>query len=57
MVMHDHATQGMVTSHLFNLWLSNFVECVQAQGGRIFEENRFLLILDGHNSHVTVDVV
>jgi hypothetical protein len=45
-----------MTSYLFRAWISHFIGCVQRLGG-ISIENRHLLILDGHCSHVTLDVV
>jgi hypothetical protein len=45
-----------MTSYLFSAWISHFIECVQRMGG-ISTENMHLLILNGHYSHVTLDVV
>jgi hypothetical protein len=45
-----------MTGYFFSAWISHFIECVQSKGG-IFAENRHLLILDGHSSHVTLDVL
>jgi hypothetical protein len=45
-----------MTSYLFSAWISHFLESVNRPGG-IFPERRHLLILDGHNSHVTLEVV
>jgi hypothetical protein len=44
-----------MTSYLFSTWLSHFIESVSKVGG-ISPEQRHLLIQDGHNSHVTLDV-
>jgi hypothetical protein len=41
---------------LFSSWIAHFVEALESRG-RISPTNRHLLILDGHNSHVTLDVV
>jgi len=36
-------------------FLKNFV--VQTSGGNVFKTNNHLLLLDGNNSHVTLEVV
>ena len=46
-----------MTTYLFSAWLSHFIESVQRQYGGISQERRHLLILDGHNLHVTLDVI
>ena len=48
--------RAWMTSYLFSSWLSHFMASVRGRGG-ISHENRHLLILQGHNSHVTLDVV
>jgi hypothetical protein len=48
--------RAWMTSYLFSAWISHFIECVQRTGG-ISAQQRHLLILDGHSSHVTFDVV
>jgi hypothetical protein len=48
--------RAWMTSYLFSTWISHFIECVQSIGG-ISTKNRHLLILDGHSSHVTLDIV
>jgi hypothetical protein len=48
--------RAWMTSYLFSAWISHFIKCVQGMGG-ISSENRHLLILDGHCSHVTLVVV
>ena len=40
---------------LFNEWINHFLHHVGKMYG-ISNENRHLLIMDGHNSHVTLDV-
>ena len=45
-----------MTSYLFSIWISHFIEYVQSMEG-ISMENMHLLILDGRSSHVTLDVV
>jgi hypothetical protein len=52
MAMQPHA---WMTSYLFSAWISHFIESVRKLGG-ISPEQRHLLILDSHNSHVTLDV-
>ena len=41
---------------LFESWISHFIQCLR-KGPGIDLSNRHLLILDGHNSHVTIEVV
>jgi hypothetical protein len=48
--------RAWMTSYLFRAWISYFIGCVQRWGG-ISIENKHLLILDRHCSHVTLDVV
>jgi hypothetical protein len=49
-------TKAWMTGFLFSSWIAHFVKALQSCGG-ISPTNRHLLILDGHNSHVTLDVV
>jgi len=46
---------GWMTAFLFFAWLSHFVTIVKERYG-ISQEDRQLLILDGHGSHVTIEV-
>ena len=48
--------RAWMTSYLFSAWISHFIESVQRMGG-ISTDQRHLLILDGHASHITFDVV
>lgn len=52
------AVQGKawMTAYLFSEWLSHFIKNVKLMG-EILPERCHLLILDGHNSHVTIEVV
>jgi hypothetical protein len=52
------AMQGRawMTAYLFSAWISHFIESVRELGG-ISPARRHLFILDGHNSHVTLEVV
>ena len=43
-----------MTSEIFLEWLGHFVKNIL---GRIFKDNIHLLILDGHASHVTIEVI
>ena len=45
-----------MTRWLFENWISHFIECLK-RGPGVDLRNRHLLILDGHNSHVTLEVV
>jgi len=38
-------------------WISHFIVLVQAHQGNLCTFNRHLHILDGHNSHVTMDIM
>jgi hypothetical protein len=46
-----------MTGHLFKAWIGYFVKNVRECGLGILPSCRHLLILDGHGSHVTMDVV
>ena len=48
--------KAWMTATLFSHWISHFIRCLQSKGG-ISQGRRHLLILDGHNSHVTLEVV
>jgi hypothetical protein len=48
--------KAWMTSYLFSAWISHFIASVRRIGA-ISPVNRHLLILDGHNSHITLDVV
>jgi hypothetical protein len=45
-----------MTKWLFESWISHFISILKETTG-IDERNRHLFILDGHNSHVTLEVV
>jgi hypothetical protein len=45
-----------ITSYLFAVWMSRFIELVYTSNS-ISPEHRHLFILDGHISHVNVEVV
>jgi hypothetical protein len=42
---------------LFDIWNSHFITSIQACEGNLALTNQHLLILDGHNSHVTIGIV
>jgi hypothetical protein len=48
--------EGWMTTILFLHWISHFIQSLEKRGG-ISPANRHLLILDGHNSHITMEVV
>ena len=57
----EGAVMGMqpnawMTRWVFESWISHFVECMR-RGQGLDQTNRHLLILDGHNSHVILEVV
>ena len=45
-----------MTRWLFKSWISHFIQCLR-KGSGIDLSNRHMLILDEHNSHVTLEVV
>ena len=45
-----------MTAFLFSAWISHFISIVKERYG-ISMQNRHLLVLDGHGSHVTLEVV
>jgi hypothetical protein len=47
-------TKAWMTSFLFKFFLSFFKELVF---GEIFQSNRHFLIIDGHGSHVMLEVI
>jgi hypothetical protein len=49
--------KAWMTGHLFKSWIGHFVKNVRDSGLGISPTCRHLLILDGHGSHVTMDVV
>jgi hypothetical protein len=49
-------SRAWMTSYLFSAWISHFIESVRRLGG-ISPERHHLLILDGQNSHVILEVV
>jgi hypothetical protein len=48
--------KAWMTGRLFSSWISHFVKSLDSQGG-ISPTNRHLLIMDGHGSHITLEVV
>ena len=48
--------KAWMTSYLFSKWISHFIKSIERVGG-ISPERQHLLILDGYNSHVTLEVV
>ena len=48
--------EAWMTQFLFSNWITHFINCLSRRGG-ISHERRHLLIVDGHNSHVTLEVV
>ena len=53
MVMQPRA---WMTTYLFSTWISHYIACVH-RVGEISHEHGHLLILHGHNSHVTLEAV
>ena len=45
-----------MTRFLFSAWIDHFIQSLQNSGG-ISPENPYLLVLDRHNSHVTIEIV
>jgi hypothetical protein len=48
--------QAWMTTFLFDTWISHFIAALNKRGG-VSPTNRHVLVLNGHNSHVTLDVV
>ena len=48
--------RAWMTTYLFSAWISHFIESVRCMGA-VSTDQRHLLILDGHASHITLDVV
>jgi hypothetical protein len=42
---------------LFDKWISHFIVSIQVHGGNLALINQHLLILDGYNSQVTIDIM
>ena len=49
-------SNAWMTKWLFESWISHFIQCL-SKGPGIDLSNRHLLVLDGHKSHVTLEVV
>ena len=49
-------SNAWMTRWLFESWISHFIDCLK-RGLGVDLTNQHLLILDGHNSHVTLEVV
>lgn len=47
--------RAWMTSYLFSAWISHFIASIRRHS-LLSPEHRHLLILDGHNSHVTLEV-
>ena len=47
--------KAWMTSYLFSEWISHFIKSIERVGG-ISPERRHLLILNDHNSHITLEV-
>ena len=48
--------KAWMTQFLFSNWITHFINYLSKRGG-ISRDRRHLLIVDGHNSHVTLEVV
>ena len=48
--------RAWMTTYLFSAWILHFIASI-CRVGEISPEHRHLFILDGHNSHVTLEVV
>ena len=47
---------GYMTSYLFSRWMDHFIEQLE-ELGNLSPSNRHLIVLDGHKSHLTLDVI
>jgi hypothetical protein len=50
------SSKAWMTTCLFSAWIDHFVQALQNHSG-VSVSSPHLLILDGHNSHVTIEVV
>ena len=48
--------RAWMTSYLFSAWISHFIASI-SRIGTISEHHRHLLVLDGHSSHATLEVI
>ena len=48
--------KAWMTGFLFSTWMSHFINNIQKLGG-ISQEQQHLLVLDGHTSHVSMEVI
>ena len=48
--------KGFMTSYLYSRWMDHFIEQLEAIGD-LSPSNRHLVILDGHKSHVSIEVI
>ena len=48
--------KGYMTSYLFSRWMDYFIENLKEMVD-LSPTNRQLIILDGHKSHVTLDII
>ena len=48
--------EAWMIQHLFSTWISHFINSLDSREG-VSPQNRHLLIVDGHTSHVTHEVV
>ena len=55
-VVMDMQPNAWMTKWLFESWISHFITCLR-KGLEVDFTNMHVLILDGHNSHVTLEVV
>ena len=55
-VVMDMQPNAWMARCLFESWISHFLECLK-KGLGVDHSNRHLLILDGHSSHITLEVV
>jgi hypothetical protein len=49
--------KAWIISILFDKWISHFIAFVQNFEGDLCLTNHHLLILNGHNSHLTLNVI
>lgn len=49
--------KAWMTTIIFDKWISDFITFIQAHGQNLYENNNHLLLLNGHNYHVTLEVM
>jgi hypothetical protein len=49
--------KAWITTIIFDKWISHFIIFIQAHGRNLYENNCHLPLLNGHEYHVTLEVM